>query len=350
MAEAGRAGARLAGLAVDVLLAGAAAGVAGAAGFRLSGRTVRWSSAAIAFTPYAPPVAAALAATAARRGRPVSAGVLAAGALVTAAVVAPRAVPSRRAGRTFRGAGGFPDAAPARSAGPASPGSPGGPGRTLRVMSSNVFKGKADPAALMALVREHQPDVLALQEQDAGFVRALDAAGLADVFPHRVLGSGSRLSDGAWFARDPLSALATDLPRVYVGAQLRPADGGAAVPLLCVHPLPPSSPRFAGRWARSLAAFPAPIDRFAGAVVAGDFNSTLDHPQLRRILALGWLDAAATLGQGLRPTWTGMLVLAITIDHVLAPPGAVVLDYGVHRLKGSDHRTIVATLRLPGVA
>ena len=55
--------------------------------------------------------------------------------------------------------------------------------------------------------------------------------------------------------------------------------------------------------------------------LAGDFNATLDHAELRRVLDRGYRDAAEQAGVALRPTWpTGKRILPtlVTIDHVLA--------------------------------
>ncbi|MDQ8044659.1 MAG: endonuclease/exonuclease/phosphatase family protein, partial [Patulibacter sp.] len=218
-------------------------------------------------------------------------------------------------------------------------------GRTVRVMSANVYKGRADAAAVVALVRLHRPDILALQEQNPRFLRELAEAGLFDLLPHRVVGDGGRLADGAIVSRHPLRPTAPELPSEYVAA-IVDLPGGP-VPFLCAHPLPPSSPRYEGPWIRSLAQLPAPEGWIAGGLVAGDFNATLDHPQFRSVLRGGWRDAGSELGGGLRPTWRGRAILRLTLDHVLAPPGAAILDYRVDAVAGSDHRAITATVELP---
>jgi endonuclease/exonuclease/phosphatase family metal-dependent hydrolase len=104
-------------------------------------------------------------------------------------------------------------------------------------------------------------------------------------------------------------------------------------------------------------------------VLAGDFNATLDHALLRRLLATGYRDAAATVGAGLAGTWPacarswGSLrsflagrvdalpcrpVPPVVIDHVLADRRVGIVAVSVHRLPGSDHRAVLAVLSLPG--
>jgi endonuclease/exonuclease/phosphatase family metal-dependent hydrolase len=85
-------------------------------------------------------------------------------------------------------------------------------------------------------------------------------------------------------------------------------------------------------------------------VLAGDFNATLDHAQFRRLLRLGYVDAASQVGNGLALTWgpepTGSPAL-LTVDHVLVDRRCGVLATSVHRLPGSDHQALYAELRLP---
>jgi hypothetical protein len=79
-----------------------------------------------------------------------------------------------------------------------------------------------------------------------------------------------------------------------------------------------TAPAVAARRIVAIAALPG-----AGApgdlqLIAGDFNATLDHRVLRRLLGRGYADAADAAGDGLTWTWPAR-----------------------------DHRALVARLRLP---
>lgn len=301
--------------------AAASAGLLWTVAVRVSGRTVPWSSAAVAFTPTAGAGLAALAGISAARRERGRAALLGGAAAAVVAVVVPRTRAS------------------------AQPSVVGG--RRLRVMSANVFKGKADAEALVALVRDLRPDVLAMQEQNPRFVGELTAAGLLELLPHRVIGDGGRLADGSIFSRFPLEETGLELQSEFVAAIID-VPGGPPVPFICAHPMPPSAPRWEASWLRCLAALPAPTGWMTGGLVAGDFNASLDHPQFRSILSGGWRDAGNECGGGLLPTWGDHGILRLTIDHILGPPGAAFVDYRVDRLAGSDHRAVTATIELPG--
>ena len=116
-----------------------------------------------------------------------------------------------------------------------------------------------------------------------------------------------------------------------------------------MHPLPPISPANTRAWRDALRALPGP-DAGGGVprVLLGDFNATLDHHELRGLLDRGYADAADSTGDGLRPTWpTTGAKPPLTIDHVLLPAPVEVRRLSLHDLPGSDHRALIAELRLP---
>ena len=55
---------------------------------------------------------------------------------------------------------------------------------TVRVLTLNSRGGSADPAALLAVLRQHAVDVLAVQELTWDLVHRLDEAGLGGLLPH----------------------------------------------------------------------------------------------------------------------------------------------------------------------
>jgi endonuclease/exonuclease/phosphatase family metal-dependent hydrolase len=83
-------------------------------------------------------------------------------------------------------------------------------------------------------------------------------------------------------------------------------------------------------------------------LLIGDFNATLDHAAVRRLLDTGYVDAADAVGNGLTPTWQASLVPPVSIDHVLVEEGIGVRAVRVHDIARSDHRAVVADLVVPG--
>ena len=131
-------------------------------------------------------------------------------------------------------------------------------------------------------------------------------------------------------------------------ASARPA-GGPVVELGSVHVTPPFSHQVPV-WRADLRVVPRATPDSRVRILAGDFNATLDHAELRDLLDSGYVDAADEVGAGLRATWPDdrRLPPPVTIDHVLADERAGVREFSVHPIPGTDHRAVFAELVLPG--
>ena len=83
-------------------------------------------------------------------------------------------------------------------------------------------------------------------------------------------------------------------------------------------------------------------------IVAGDFNATLDHSAFRAGSA-GCTNAAEQVGAGLAGTWPSSQPrwLGSQIDHVLTTGGITADAVTVRDVEGTDHRGVLAHLRLP---
>lgn len=280
----------------------------------------------MSFTPYAAMTAPLPVAAALILRRWVVAAVAAAAVIALAAVVLPRAADSD-------------DKASAADRGPA-----------LVVMTSNLQYGQADPRTLMRLVRRHGVDVLSLQEVTPDAVGRIDAAGGRGVFRGRVVDDRPAAGGSALLARRPLRS--TGRSDLRLAAQPEGAltvPGAGRVLIKATHPPPPTTRRQVATWQRMLRAMPAPRDGATPRILAGDFNGTLDHREIRRLIDRGWFDAADATGDALKTTWpvTTRLRPELTIDHVLVPRPLKVRRVSVHEVPGSDHRAVIAELVLP---
>src|SRR5215469_8569548 len=223
-------------------------------------------------------------------------------------------------------------------------------GPVLRVLTINLWHGRADAGAVVARVREAAADVLFVQELTADAVTRLSQAGLEDLMPHTRLELRRGSGGSSIYSRLPLSEGPHVAPvRAAQPTALLELPSGEAVELVCVHPSAPALRWRDGavRWRAELAVLPPPGE--LPRVVAGDFNATIDHAAFRDVLRLGYADAARQAGQALTPTWglpgKGAVV---TLDHVLVDRSCAVLACSVHTVPGSDHRAVCAVIQLPG--
>ncbi|MFI6515914.1 endonuclease/exonuclease/phosphatase family protein [Spirillospora sp. NPDC050679] len=285
----------------------------------------RWGQ-LVAFTPYVAMASLAAPVLALLLRRWPAALVAALAATMLAAAVLPRAM-----------TGGNPDAR----------------GPELRVLASNLAYGRVPAAELLELVRSTRADVLTLQELTPEAVTALREAGIAEDLPHSVLRPEHGASGTGIFARHPLR----EQPAIRIGfTQTRAAmdvPGAPPVEVVSAHPCAPSVPAAARCWRDGLRALP-PAAGEGGPVrvLAGDFNATLDHAALRRVVGTGYRDAADVAGAGLSTTWPESgpyrgRVPGVALDHVLADRRVAVRRFTTHLLPATDHRAVGAELVLP---
>ncbi|MGN9841140.1 endonuclease/exonuclease/phosphatase family protein [Nonomuraea sp. H19] len=271
-------------------------------------------------TPYGAVLAALTALVLIRRNRP-AALVAALACVVLAACVAPRLT-----GADQPAAGGAP----------------------LRVLTVNLF-GRGDAETVVDLVRTYDVEAFSALELTPDAVERLDAAGLKQLLPHRVLQPEFGATGSGIFAKHPvteLTGLFTPLGHNMPAASMA-LPGGSKVEIVAIHPNPPLG-RMEEEWNAALRALPS-ASSSAIRVLAGDFNASLDHRAFRDLLARGYVDAADRVGKGLIPTWPSGRTLPpiITIDHVLADERVAVRRAEVVDVPRTDHRGVFAELRLP---
>ncbi|PJM74273.1 endonuclease [Bifidobacterium primatium] len=222
----------------------------------------------------------------------------------------------------------------------------------LRVMTCNVYKGRADAAQIVKLVREQKVQVLTLQETTADFVNRLDEAGIAKYLPYAKTASADGVyGNGVWSAR-PLANAVRD--EVQSSASQMPAGtvslgGGKTLRFVSVHTTAPVA-GYWNQWKRSLDELAAMKDARGGTYVfMGDFNATYDHAPFRNILGDRFADAARSAGHGLTFTWPAdrsPLPRMFGIDHIVMDRGVSASGLEVRHIEGTDHAALLATLRM----
>lgn len=228
---------------------------------------------------------------------------------------------------------------------------PTGPAQNqVVVATANLKFGKADARAVVDMVREEGVEVLGVQELTPTMARELDEAGLGDMLPHALLDARRGAGGTGLYSASSLAdaRTVTGLRWAVVAATVE-IEGAAPLEVYVVHP---SSPGEIDHdfWARDLDAFHRIVadetqtNQAAEMLVLGDFNATLDHAPMRRILDAGLVDAAEQAGAGIVPTFpSGPSPPALAaIDHVLASTqGPVATAVHSVTLPGTDHRALV---------
>lgn len=221
-------------------------------------------------------------------------------------------------------------------------------------MTLNCRYGRANAAAIVSAVKEHDVAVLALQELTDDLVAALDEAGLSDLLPYRQLGENKDTDNGGfngiWIRIEPsdTSPITAVIPAADVPGVCFPIDAMRGITFVSAHPKSPM------RGCRDWSAGIIGLGELATSqkqgditVVLGDLNSGTDHPSFRKLLDSGFQDAALTEAKGRRATFPSWLPWPrLILDHILFTAGLTASDVRSFTVNGTDHLALAATLTL----
>jgi endonuclease/exonuclease/phosphatase (EEP) superfamily protein YafD len=225
-------------------------------------------------------------------------------------------------------------------------------GVQLNVLTLNILAGDADAATLVGLVRDHDVAVLAMQEFTPDMRARLSKAGLDRLLPYASPAAEFGSTGSAVYSRFPVTAAGSrrnggGFLQAYGTIQ---PPGAGPIQIESAHPVAPYDLEVLADWRDDLRGQPRADRNRSPRILLGDFNSTLDHRELRRVISYGYRDAADADGAGLVGTWgpyNGRPLPPVAIDHVLADRRIGVRDVQVHDVPRSDHRAVLAYLVVP---
>ena len=217
-------------------------------------------------------------------------------------------------------------------------------GEPLTVVTANLQFGRADPFALVKLVKEHRVDVLATEELTPEAVALLRGAGLEQELPYSEL-APFRDADGCGlWSRYPLDRLPPFQARFQSpGALVKLPTRQVVVRVL--HAFPPTDGPLYRKDYAALTDQVRQLDPMTPTVLAGDLNASVDNTVLRNLMGSRFRDSSEQAGSGVVATWSPMGWPALLhLDHVLVDPHFSVRSTVVLALPGSDHRALLARL------
>jgi endonuclease/exonuclease/phosphatase (EEP) superfamily protein YafD len=232
---------------------------------------------------------------------------------------------------------------PARHA--AAPATVGHP--TIELVLFNVLGKNRQCNEVAAWLRSESADVVLLLEIQPHWMPMFET--LRDLYPHQHVVSRRDNFGVALLSKKPWSSIETatfgsaELPSIVAAFQTNERTWT----LLGTHPLPPGSAYAAAARNEQLVA----IGEFAQQhssplIVAGDLNLTEHSPYFGDLLRSGKLRDSRQ-GIGIQASWAARLPgLDLPLDHVLVSREWNVFARRVGPHLGSDHRPVMARLRL----
>lgn len=225
----------------------------------------------------------------------------------------------------------------------------------IRVLSSNLRKGRADVPAFAELARS-SADVMMLSELTPDWVRSFYSTGMRKEFPYSLLVPAPGAGGFGMWSRFPIKQVAPLRGGSMIAARME-VPGIRIDPVVAgLHIMNPLT--YYGRafrqWREGISAAAVRMDHLADisgsgpVIVAGDFNSTPDMRQFRDLLTNGYRDAVEQRGTGVAPTYPSYpwFPPLITIDHVLTR-NANATSIRTVVVRDSDHRAFLATVEIP---
>ena len=218
---------------------------------------------------------------------------------------------------------------------------------TVTLISLNVFTANQDKPAVLAYLRDRQPDLILVMEVDDRWEKALNE--LRDLYPHRFIQPRPDNFGIGLLSKWPLieprfvKYANTDLPNVVTGID----TGRLTFNLVATHPLPPiGSENTRERNAQLLAVAEVARQSRLPCVVAGDFNATPWSSAFRDFQTRSGL-RDSSLGRGVQGSWPNHPLIRIPIDHVFVPLNAAVQRRVLGPYVGSDHLPVEVTIAFP---
>ena len=214
-----------------------------------------------------------------------------------------------------------------------------------RLLVMNVLTKNEEKPSVIAMIKSHDPDFVALMETDDRWISTLESE-LAKRWPHRKSVARSDNFGIAFYSKLPLETCRVreyviDLTTPSIKAEVATERGRLTI--FATHPLPPmNASTFAAR-NESLAAMADEVSKSpTRTIVAGDLNCTPWSPWFKKTCRDGKL-RNSMIGQGLGISWTpfGLSILGLPIDHVLVGSDIEVVNREVGGQLGSDHRPVV---------
>ncbi len=227
----------------------------------------------------------------------------------------------------------------------------------LRLLASNIRYGRADADSFVALAK-NGADVVTVAELTKEAVGRFAEAGIDEAFPYSVLNPAPGAAGIGVWSRYPITPFsAPGHLNLRIPAARIQLPGVENDPLIAsVHVMSPvaGDDNTIDDWRNGMAVAKAQLDNFArvagpGAVIiGGDYNSTPDMQQFRNLLTNGYRNAVQQTGAGFAPTFKAdtWLPPLITIDHILTR-NASASSISTVKIDGSDHRALLATIRIP---
>jgi endonuclease/exonuclease/phosphatase (EEP) superfamily protein YafD len=220
--------------------------------------------------------------------------------------------------------------------------------RTVRVLVVNARAGAADANRIVDETHTQNADVLVITGLSPTLAHDLTTDGInTTLTPVSVLTPSPATAGIGVYSRLPASDVEQLHTTHWPAVRAKLSLGKGTFTFVAVN-VPPPTPSRVTTWESDLAGVREAANVAGTVAVAGTLNATAWNPQLRAVTSGRLYDVTAVLGKGLRPTWPSWLPIpVVSTEHVLVTGNVGVTQVETAPVTGSDHRCILAALRVP---
>lgn len=214
----------------------------------------------------------------------------------------------------------------------------------LRVASVNILYLNEHVDDLVPVLAALDADVIAFNEYTDRHAATLEASDLADRYPHRAGRFGWGPTGIALWSKVPLDVGDT-LPTYADSIDAVVAGPDGPVRIVAMHV--PTPLHDFDAWRRDLdIAADVGVGADGPTLLIGDLNTTFWHPDFRRLLDAGFVDAHIAADEGFSTSWptTWIVPPFARLDHALTAGGLVSTDVDDFDVPGSDHRGVIVSV------
>lgn len=214
----------------------------------------------------------------------------------------------------------------------------------LTVASANLLYLNDHVADVVPVLDDLGADVLVFSEYTRQHQAALDGTAFARTYDHHIDLVGYGASGIAVWSRYPVTVHAQ--PETHIESiDLTVAGPDGDVRVLALH-MPTPLSNYEGWQSDLTVAAEVGESATEPTLLIGDLNTSPWHPDFRRLLDAGFVDAHIANGKGFSTSWptTWRIPPFVRLDHALTVAGLVSTDVVDFTIPGSDHRGLMVTV------
>jgi len=220
----------------------------------------------------------------------------------------------------------------------------------LRVFSSNLLMVNKNWDGILQEIKEHNPDVILLQEYSHPWHTSFENNNITNTYPHTIYDIRDDSFGVAIYSRLPLNNatiwFTQEIPVAQANVRLR---CGREIVVMSLHPLPPRTLEYTAWCDAQMHEITKTVSEInVPLLIAGDFNGTQHNAWVNKLSTGKMRSCHEDRGRGSAVTFpNGVFPLPpVRLDHIFISKHVACLSIQEGIGAGSDHRPLITNVAL----